>query len=57
MLFNRAGRDVTRYHIDAYHLAHTQDEVEMFFKKSGFDILEKEGKKNEWKFIIVAEKK
>jgi len=57
MLFNRAGRDVTRYHVDAYSLAHTQEEVEMFFKKSGFHILEKDGKKNEWKFIIVAEKK
>jgi demethylmenaquinone methyltransferase/2-methoxy-6-polyprenyl-1,4-benzoquinol methylase len=57
MLFNRAGRDVTRYHVDAYDLAHSQEEVEMFFKKSGFDILEEKGKKNEWKFIIVAEKK
>jgi len=57
MLFNHAGRDVTKYHVDAYALAHTQEEVEMFFKKSGFTILEKEGKKNEWNFIIVAEKK
>ncbi len=57
MLLNHAGRDVTKYHIDAYVLAHTQEEVETFFTKSGFVILEKEGKKNEWKFIIVAEKK
>jgi ubiquinone/menaquinone biosynthesis C-methylase UbiE len=57
MLFNRAGRDVTRYHVEAYSFAHTQEEVEMFFKKSGFHILEKAGKKNEWKFIIIAEKK
>ncbi len=57
MLFNHAGRDVTKYHVDAYTSAHTQEEVEMFFKKSGFTILEKKGKKNEWKFIIVAEKK
>jgi len=57
MLFNRAGRDVTKYHVDAYELAHTQEEVETFLKKSGFVILEKEGKKNEWKFIIVAQKK
>jgi len=57
MLLNRAGRDVTKYHVDAYTLAHTQEEVETFFKKSGFVILEKEGTKNEWKFIIVAEKK
>jgi ubiquinone/menaquinone biosynthesis C-methylase UbiE len=57
MLLNHAGRDVTKYHIDAYVLAHTQEEVETFFTKSGFVILQKEGKKNEWKFIIVAEKK
>jgi ubiquinone/menaquinone biosynthesis C-methylase UbiE len=57
MLLNRAGRDVTKYHVDAYELAHTQEEVETFLKKSGFVLLEKEGKKNEWKFIIVAQKK
>jgi len=57
MLLNHAGRDVTKYHVDAYALAHTQEEVEMLFMESGFAILEKEGKKNEWKFIIVAEKK
>jgi ubiquinone/menaquinone biosynthesis C-methylase UbiE len=57
MLLNRAGRDVTKYHVEAYALAHTQEEVETFFKNSGFVILEKEGTKNEWKFIIIAEKK
>jgi ubiquinone/menaquinone biosynthesis C-methylase UbiE len=57
MLLNHAGSDVTKYHVDAYALAHTQEEVEMFFKKSGFTILEIKGKNNEWKFIIVAEKK
>lgn len=57
MLVHHAGRDVTKYHVDAYGLAHTQQEIEMYFEKSGFHILEKEGKKHEWKFIIVAEKK
>jgi len=57
MLFNRAGRDVTKYHVDAYKLAHTLDQVEQFFTDAGFTISEKEGKKNEWKFIVVAEKK
>jgi ubiquinone/menaquinone biosynthesis C-methylase UbiE len=57
MLFNRAGRDVTKYHTDAYKLAHTLDQVEQFFTDAGFTISEKKGKKNEWKFIIVAEKK
>jgi ubiquinone/menaquinone biosynthesis C-methylase UbiE len=57
MLFNRAGRDVTKYHVDAYKLAHTREQVEQFFINAGFTILEKEGKKKEWRFIIVAEKK
>ncbi|VVB62185.1 Putative arsenite methyltransferase [uncultured archaeon] len=57
MLFNRAGQDVTKYHIDAYKLAHTIEQVEQFFTNAGFTIIEKEGKKNEWRFIIVAEKK
>jgi len=57
MLFNRAGRDVTKYHIDAYKLAHTIEQVKKFFTEAGFMICEKEGKKNEWRFIIVAEKK
>ena len=57
MLFNRAGRDVTKYHTDAYKLAHTLDQVEQFFIDAGFIISEKKGKKNEWKFIIVADKK
>lgn len=57
MLFNRAGRDVTKYHVDAYKLAHTRESVEQFFIDAGFIILEKEGKKKEWRFIVVAEKK
>lgn len=57
MLLNHAGRDVTKYHVDAYALAHTIEEVETFFKTSGFIILEKKGKKSEWKFTIIAQKK
>ena len=57
MLLNQAGQDVTKYHIDAYKLAHTIQQVEQFFTTAGFTIIEKEGKKNEWRFIIVAEKK
>jgi len=57
MLFNRAGRDVTKYHVDAYKLAHTVEQVGQFFIDTGFTISEKEGEKSEWRFIIVAEKK
>jgi ubiquinone/menaquinone biosynthesis C-methylase UbiE len=57
MLLNHAGQDVTKYHIDSYRLAHTIQQVEQFFTNAGFTIIEKEGKKNEWRFIVVAEKK
>jgi ubiquinone/menaquinone biosynthesis C-methylase UbiE len=56
MLLNRAGRNVTQYHVDAYKDAHTMELVEHFFTSAGFTILEKKGKKNEWRFIVVAEK-
>jgi ubiquinone/menaquinone biosynthesis C-methylase UbiE len=57
MLLNHAGRDVTKYHVDAYAQAYTYEEVEKLFSNTRFSILKKDGKKNEWKFIIVAEKK
>ena len=57
MLFKRAGRNVTKYHIDAYELAHTIEQVEKLFIDAGFTIFEKQGNKNEWRFIIVAGKK
>lgn len=57
MLLNHSGRDVSKYHVDAYDFAYTQEEVEIFFEKAGFTILKKEGEKNEWKFLVVAEKK
>jgi len=57
MLFNQAGRDVTKYHTDAYLLAHTREQVEQYFIQAGFTILEREGKKKEWRFLVVAEKK
>lgn len=57
MLFNRAGRDVTKYHIDSYKLAHTIEQVKKFFTEADFMICEEEGEKGEWRFIIVAEKK
>ncbi len=56
MMLNRAGRDVTKYHIDAYKDAHTIDEVVRLFTDAGFSILEKVGKRGEWRFIVIAEK-
>lgn len=56
MILNRAGRDVTKYHVDAYKDAHTIEQVVRLFIDAGFSILEKIGKRSEWRFIIVAEK-
>jgi len=57
MLFNKAGADVTKYHIDVYKDAYTIDQVEQFFFNAGFSVVEKEGNRNEWKFLIVGKKK
>lgn len=56
MFLKHAGRDVIRYHVDAYELAYSMENVELLCKNAGFVILEKQGRKREWKFIIVAEK-
>ena len=57
MYLKFAGFDVVKYHIDAYKFAYTIEQVEQFFTDVGFTICSKEGKKSEWKFIIVAQKK
>jgi ubiquinone/menaquinone biosynthesis C-methylase UbiE len=57
MLFNKAGADVTKYHIDVYKDAYTIDQVEQFFFNAGFFVVEKEGNRKEWKFLIVGKKK
>ena len=57
MLFNKAGADVTKYHIDVYKDAYTINQVEQFFLDAGFSVVEKEGNKKEWKFLIVGKKK
>lgn len=57
MLFNKAGADVTKYHIDVYKDAYTIDQVEQFFFNAGFSVVEKEGNRKEWKFLIVGKKK
>ena len=57
MLLNLAGGDVARYHLDAYKNAYTMDQVKTFLADVGFVIIETEGTKKDWKFIVVAEKK
>lgn len=56
MFLKQAGQDVIRYHVDAYELAYTMESVENLLKNAEFSVIEKQGKKNEWKFILVAGK-
>ncbi len=56
MLFNRAGADVTKYHVDVYKDAYTIEQVERFFLDASFSVVEKEGNRKEWKFLIVGKK-
>ena len=57
MLFNKAGADVTKYHVDVYKDAYTIEQVERFFLDASFSVVEKEGSRKEWKFLIVGKKK
>jgi ubiquinone/menaquinone biosynthesis C-methylase UbiE len=52
-----ASARVANYHTRAYPQAHTSEEVQRLFTDAGFTILETEGKKKEWRFIVVARKK
>ncbi|KYK29160.1 hypothetical protein AYK20_00415 [Thermoplasmatales archaeon SG8-52-1] len=56
MFFKSAGSDVIRYHIDSYKTSYKINYVEMFLKKTGYKITYKEYNKNEWKYLIIAEK-
>ena len=56
MFINLAGRGVIRYHIDAYEIAYTIEQVWRFLTDAKLSIIGKEGNKKDWKFTIIAEK-
>ena len=56
MKLNKAEKTVIKYHIDYYKKAYSIKQVEQFLIETGFDIIEKEGKKSEWKFLIIAKR-
>jgi len=56
MAINLAGMDVIRYHIDAYDIAYTVEQVGFFLTDAKFSITGKKGNKKDWKFTIIAEK-
>ena len=57
MILKSAGSDVIRYHIDAYKTAYSISSVKKLLKDSGFKIILEEGSKDDWKYLIVAQKK
>ncbi len=56
MRINGAGKKVIRYNIKSYKNALSLIQVEQFLIETGFKIVSKEGKKTDWKFLIVASK-
>ena len=56
MFSKLAGRDVIKYHSDAYKMAYTIKSVERFLTRAGFKITYREGKEKDWRFIVVAQK-
>jgi ubiquinone/menaquinone biosynthesis C-methylase UbiE len=56
MLIKSAGKEVIRYHIDAYDSAYTRAQVEKLVTDNKLRILKKEGNRKDWKFILIAEK-
>ena len=56
MFFKSAGRNVTKYHVDYYKKAFSIDRVERFLTNKGFKIIKKQGGRDKWRFLVVAEK-
>ncbi|MDX1798681.1 MAG: methyltransferase domain-containing protein [Candidatus Lokiarchaeia archaeon] len=57
MRINGAGDKVIKYNISSYKNALSLGQIEQFLIETGFKIVSKEGKKADWKFLIVASKK
>ena len=57
MMVKLATKDVVRYHIDAFTTAYTRSQVNQMLTDAHFDVIEYIEKKNDWKFIVIAEKK
>jgi ubiquinone/menaquinone biosynthesis C-methylase UbiE len=56
MYIKLAGKEVIKYHIEAYNKAYTINQIETILKESKFSIIDKIGNKKDWKFIIIAQK-
>ena len=51
-----ADRTIIQYQRDAYAQAYTQAQITQFLSDAQYTVLEVEGKKTDWKFLVAAEK-
>jgi ubiquinone/menaquinone biosynthesis C-methylase UbiE len=56
MIFKRAPSTVISYHVDAYSQAYGPNQLKKLLETSGFKVVFHQGKKSEWKYMIVAKK-
>jgi ubiquinone/menaquinone biosynthesis C-methylase UbiE len=56
MKINGAGDKVIKYNVSSYKNALSLGQIEKLLTETGFKIINKEGKKTDWKILIVASK-
>jgi ubiquinone/menaquinone biosynthesis C-methylase UbiE len=56
MWFNHAAKSVISYHSSAYDSCYTLQEVHRFLTAAHLTVIRSEGRKHDWKFLVVAEK-
>lgn len=56
MKLKGATTDVIKYHVDVYKFCYTYDQIKKLLIKQGLRIIHYEYKKQDWRFLIVAEK-
>ena len=54
MMLNFAGRNMVKYHLDAYNNAYNIEQITRLFNNSGLNIISKEGNDKSWKYKIIA---
>lgn len=57
MLIKKSSWSVAQYHIDAYKTAYRIDSVLNLFNQNNFEIIRKDYKNNDWRFLVVGKKK
>lgn len=57
MLVKKSYWSVAQYHVDAYKTAYRFDTVLELCENNGFDVIQTDYKRNDWRFLIVGRKK